>query len=1284
MKNISILYLILRLLSPMAAGAQGVTIHTKDGNMKDYPAGTFTHITPFRSGDEKYGIDVWTSDGNYDRYMEGELKEVNTYQENEQPGAHTHTTVTPTGGKLTMGNLTVDMPAGTFKGDTKVTATEAKKGFIDGDEELSEYYKVHFTDGVRKGFKVSVAMPKIDDDELVRMQFAVMGWAPSLGEERMVRHYVDVTYENGAYVADIPEMESPDDVNEIDVWFGVTKCNPTERPAGIKALSRGTVRNDYQLYKYTLAFGSDELTDIVNMLDNIWIGDAMNKIEDLGFAKEDGSYIEFYLMNMGEDIGGCATHSPWGKKYSEVYLNYTKISKLYKDGDIDDLRGTIIHEVFHYYQQFYDWRSAPRHTWGGHSTATILDEASSVWSEKTYSSLPSVMRENISVFIPSINPDHKDVVAATNAQLKWSERFQNVGYGAAALLEYLTQKCGKQIILEMWEDRKTSDPFETRDRIERLAKKHGIDIFTQETYHDFIEMLGCKQLYKGEDMGFSDLVNLRERHDSIGVLKRIIANTKPVYFTNYVYGYGALVEELVVSANYGNDNMHGLDCATGVIEQTMEGFTTWVYRSENRGNYIPCGVIKKGTSLKIQPEWFYKVGEYYRDVRMYFVTIPDDFKMEGERLSRIVARVLTLDTPVKQASLPADEGHKEFVMKSNYTDLSVKPSDNWLLCGWYPDENTVRIYYEELPSGTDTRKASVQIMVPSDDGPDILLDEIEVTQLKAFIDLSDAEVEVPVNGETKTVSITSTNCTDLKVSTTSTFLHPTISGTTISVKVDANSSIDSREGIVTVSGVMKSYNIPVERRIHFKQAGTVSPEPIELYNNGFISVSDDTGMNRVNIPGQTSTYGSYLRYTSSDTQVEKTSSSRTEYSWNVEIYIDPKDNKSMRHYEFYSGSVTWLRNEYWTEKDNNGNTTEHQSSTRCSYNLKNLTTTDGLDFYSLVPTGTEMKLSDFVTDYSYQFTRDGKTVTTYTQTDIEKKDGGTWSIRVQMSLADGVPYLEADRDSVYGNGSDGFDIIRFTKNEVVQKVEASTSDNWLRIDNFYSQEYGGSFYLYSSVNDTKEPRDGHVYITGTMADGSKLTRTIVVRQEYDPIWDDNPDETETQKAELPSEDVLTALASAGMPLYLGSNPPKLNGTYKMEPLTTVYETDGESGSVTGVDNLVFRLTSLSGSDNRANMSYYSHMTSSNKNTTAADYLCYLGGYDNCFTLSNITTYDLEFYKFSYVTMVSGEIEEGKVKNLHFASVELDEDGTVISISIGTDGDGISIPTTWEPGQDEEY
>lgn len=1275
--------------------AQGLQVHTKDGKTVDYPASKLSHVVPYIQAEPKqYGVDVFKKDGSHDNYLQDNLVSITSYtaSTDDETGERQTSVVPKTGGTISMGDLNANFPTGTFNSDTQSTLSEVKEGYIDGDAELSKYYKMTLEGGVRKSFLVAIKSAKLANDELVRMQFAVKGWAPSYGQESMIYHYMDVSYVDGAYVAEIPAMESPDDVGVVEIWFGLTRCVPVESGANARLSRAGKTGSDFKLYNK-----AKETTEVTVMLNNLnrWIPQAISKLEELGYQKSEGSVINCYLHKDGgvweyfgfEPFGWCS-FSMWGKKYATINLSFAMISKK----SPDEIRATILHELFHYYQQFYDPRSAPTLKYASKSTPLILEEASSVWSEHIYTETPSVASENVSIFLPSLNPDHQDITGSKKAGVAWNERFANVGYGASTLLEYLTQKAGNQIVKDMWDERQTGDPYDTRDRIERMAKKYGIDIYTQEVYHDFVEKLGMKQVYPG--MSFEELVNFRDGKDSIGITIRQIENTKPVYFTNYLYEYGALAEKLEVSGKYDNDNLHGLDNATGTIEQTTDGVTTWVYRLEKQ-NYLPCGSIRKGSPLKIDSTWFYK--RKMSDVTLAYsnstyqiccVTIPDDFKTTAKPISRIRAQVIKLDVPEKKLTVPSEPGSIHPKLISNHS-LKLKPTVDWITCFQAFSDSTLFIRHEAMPGNITSRTGTIQIILPNDDGTDTVLEEVEVTQVQAYIGFEKTEYDVTAQGGTQTISITSTNCSNLEVSTESNFLHPTISGTTITVKIDENLSSETREGIVVVKGVLPSVNMKVERYLHFKQAGVETQHEAGLFSGGHI-YSDLMGSEGIfSIPGETVKTNGYLYYRSADTKVETTSSSRTEFSWTVELYIDPKDDRTMKNYEIVSGSVTWLKNVITWYTDKEGNRIENNVNERCSYNLKNLTTSYRylLTFGPLVNENDNKKLADFITDYSYQLTRDGKTETSRTQTDIADERASSHSIYVALEMTEGMPYLEANLDTLSFGGNENFEIVSFKNNEAVEDIEITTSENWITISN----QYSGHFYVNVDINKSKVDRSGYIYLKATAGNDSTLIRTIFVTQIYDPVWDDDYEGTEEQKAELPSQAVQDALINAGMPLYLGSNPPELNGVYKMEPLKTVYEyyKDDDTG-VSGLQtstNLVFRLNTMSGVTGKGNMSYYVQYNNGQK-TPAYDLYCYLGGSDNCFTLSNVTVYKYYDYTWTTIHVISGELDEdNKVKDLRFGFIELDEDGSISQLEIGADGDDVCEPTTWEPGvntEDEDY
>lgn len=729
-------------------------------------------------------------------------------------------TVQESGGKIEYDDITIDFPSGTFKGDTKVNISDIEKGFIDGNRELSNYYKVKFSSGVMKNLKVAVKMPEVSDvsdEKPVKMQFAMMGWAPSTGEETMLYNFVDVDYSNGAYEAEIPEMEGAEEAGESEVYFGITTSNLVQVPLSASTREGGEILtriDNYLHLDYSDIYIMDELTaPCIRDIKYSYIPDAMNKIEELGFKKdnqddEDKIVIHYYLVNENRKNFGCVYYSFWGKKFSQVHLNFPLLRQMYNSGNDDKeikrnrdlIRGTIIHETFHFYQQFYDPRWA--YLFGYHSTATILDEATSTWSERFYGNeLSSQIIENAYLFLPSFYPEHEEIYKVDDNGFLSRMRFSNSGYGAATLIEYLTQKTGNyDIVLKLWEDRKKGDPHNTRSIIDRIARENGIDIFTTEAYHDFVEMLGCNKLYPTVALfGFKNLVGERPVNGEIGVLKRTISNEKPVKFTNWAFGYGALVEELTISGNYNGDASHGLDNTIGYIKQKEVGLKTWVYRLVRNGDYVLCGITQQGIPVEIKSDWFLKGNKGYINTPVYLVTMPyspvHDFRTEEKILSVIEASVGDLVTP-NELSFNSDGGKETLKVFSEVASFSAKPDADWITVKEDLSKKTIDVSVSESTTG---RNSFVTVDILNDKLETIETVKIPVKQEGLVFKVEpDTPLEFEADGGTKTLTVTTSQPQWSVTKKTGDWFNYSTSGNKLTVTAFANPTSDPRDGYLEI------------------------------------------------------------------------------------------------------------------------------------------------------------------------------------------------------------------------------------------------------------------------------------------------------------------------------------------------------------------------------------------------------------------------------------------------------------------------------------------------------
>ena len=357
-------------------------------------------------------------------------------------------TVGPNGGKVELGDLTIDFPSGTFNTSAKITVSEVEKGAFYGDGELSKYYKIKLSEGVRQIIQVSVKSEKYAFNDYVKI----------------TQHIIDVKYAEGAYFAEIPAMENPGEEGEKEAYFGLTS-EITKRTESSRT------RADSYILKHALHMAVGLITPFMSLdeviaintnqvlfdsLDNIIIPTAIKQLEDLGFRKGSKA-IHYYANSFWGDVMftvnesyGCLDKSIWGKELGVIYLNKGKMSLK----NLKTIKETVIHETFHYYQQFYG--DTPR----GHHLGTILDEAAAVWSERFCNSGIEGGSENIDdniyISVASLNRDHYSNVITNKS---WSDylidgSYQNIGYGMAPLLEYLSRKLNNSIILKMYEERK--------------------------------------------------------------------------------------------------------------------------------------------------------------------------------------------------------------------------------------------------------------------------------------------------------------------------------------------------------------------------------------------------------------------------------------------------------------------------------------------------------------------------------------------------------------------------------------------------------------------------------------------------------------------------------------------------------------------------------------------------------------------------------------------------------------------------------------------------------------
>lgn len=180
-------------------------------------------------------------------------------------------------------------------------------------------------------------------------------------------------------------------------------------------------------------------TSVANDIPQLgsYLEEAYQKVSAMGFSYTDRSEwpVVVKVKKLDASVDGYFSASIWGDNCGTMEFNMDKL------GDSENLRATAGHEFLHLAQDLYDPRSpfsrvkfSPVQLW--------LDEASSVWIEEKYSSLPnyrSVVRAG-NVMAPFDGMHKEGGAAATH------------GYGMSAMIKYLTGKYGDEVVSKMYKE----------------------------------------------------------------------------------------------------------------------------------------------------------------------------------------------------------------------------------------------------------------------------------------------------------------------------------------------------------------------------------------------------------------------------------------------------------------------------------------------------------------------------------------------------------------------------------------------------------------------------------------------------------------------------------------------------------------------------------------------------------------------------------------------------------------------------------------------------------------
>ncbi len=167
------------------------------------------------------------------------------------------------------------------------------------------------------------------------------------------------------------------------------------------------------------------------------------------------------------------------------------------------------------------------------------------------------------------------------------------------------------------------------------------------------------------------------------------------------------------------------------------------------------------------------------------------------------------------------------------------------------------------------------------------------------------------------------------------------------------------------------------------------------------------------------------------------------------------------------------------------------------------------------------------------------------------------------------------------------------------------------------------------------------------------------------------EEEEEVPLEWPDATTMQQLKSNGLPIHEGNNPPTVNGTYLMSPLTIVSENTGAGEDIGSLNGMVMKFSSQA--DGQLSFDYY-FITEGEADYANGESKALIQGDGSKFSICAP-------WKDSFF-IISGDISNGTVSDMHCALANYEDADNPFKYAIIKDSDN-SNKTTWEPMPDDD-
>jgi hypothetical protein len=408
-------------------------------------------------------------------------------------------TISSQGGVLEYDGFTITVPENSFNGMVTLNLSKNASPSIFGPNEAAPFYTlsglpIQFLEPL--GIEISTGT--------TNQLFGVFGEqtkAPSNAEQGLSYRFKEVASDGKKVSFQIDPLDIPnyDTDDTLEVVIGLVKNyikteskeltslsqKSNQSPEGLKTQAVEAIVSKPLFVVYAPSTLTNESLNLLKYLEE---AHSVYKSSVMGFsyAKRTKWPVEVTVRKLDKGVFGYFVPSKWGNNSGYLEFNQDNMK------DMEELRLTVGHEFFHLVQALYDSRygftkavSPSVYYW--------VEEASSVWAEELFSSIPNYC---------SVNSRNGHQMAPFAGFFKGAEgnaqNQQYHGYGMSALIKYIADKYGSDKLVKVFEEAQKGSTILN-------AFNNALPVHLYDVYPDFIDQYIQGQVYS--DMGPANLLS---------------------------------------------------------------------------------------------------------------------------------------------------------------------------------------------------------------------------------------------------------------------------------------------------------------------------------------------------------------------------------------------------------------------------------------------------------------------------------------------------------------------------------------------------------------------------------------------------------------------------------------------------------------------------------------------------------------------------------------------------------------------------------------------------------